>query len=69
MKSFKFLQENNIDIPTPQEIRASPWLTIVYWQGWNAAVRGVNNPPAEYNVSPRSLNVWYEAYRDAQNRG
>jgi hypothetical protein len=68
MKSFKFLQQNNGDIPTPQEIRHSPWLTIVYRQGWNAAMSGFDfNPPPEYRVARRTLNVWCAGYRDSNH--
>ena len=63
MKPFKFLTPNHNDyIPTPQEIRNSPWLRVVFRQGWNAGSRVDANPPPEYQVSPRTLNVWYEGF-------
>lgn len=70
IKDFKFLQQNNGDIPTPQDIRNSPWLTGVYRQGWNAAMSGEDfNPPPDYRVARRTLNAWCSGYRDAENRG
>lgn len=67
MKNFTFFKDNNNDVPTPQEMRHSPWLTGVYQQGWNAAMAGWDfNPPAEYRVARRTLHAWCAGYRDAE---
>jgi len=68
MKPFKFLQSDK-DIPTPQDIRNSPWLRFVFRQGWNARTQGIDNPPTEYRDSPRRLNAWYQGYWASQYRG
>ena len=71
IKDFKFLtSNNNDDIPTPQEIRNSPWLRAVFRQGWNAGVNGNDNsPPPEYRVARRTLNAWHQGYWASQYRG
>jgi hypothetical protein len=68
MKPFKFLQTDK-DIPTPQDIRNSPWLTGVFRQGWNARLQGIDNPPSEYRVSFRTLDTWNQGYWAARNEG
>jgi hypothetical protein len=67
MKPFKFLTKNDEDIPTPQEIRNSPWLRGVFRQGWNARSQGIHIPPPEFSVSRRTLIAWYKGYWAAQN--
>ena len=70
MKDFKFLtSNNNNDIPTPHEIRNSPWLRGIFRQGWNAGAQVDVNPPPEYRVSHRTLNAWYQGYWASQYRG
>ena len=71
IKRFKFLSNNdNKDIPTPQEIRNSAWLSGIYRQGWNVAMSGGDfSPPPEYRISRRTLNAWCAGYRDSQYRG
>ena len=70
IKDFKFLTpNNNDDIPTPQEIRNSPWLRGIFRQGWNAGSQVDVNPPPEYRVSHRTLNAWYQGYWASQYRG
>jgi hypothetical protein len=62
IKDFKFLSNNNDDIPTPQDIRNSAWLRGIFRQGWNARSQGIDSPPPEYRVSRRTLNAWYQGY-------
>ena len=68
MKYFKFLTDNNNqDIPTPQEIRNSPWLTHMYRLGRNAQLEGLPPvAPEEYHISQRTINTWHMGYTDAQ---
>ena len=68
MRDFKFLTKNDDDIPTPQEIRNSPWLTGVFRQGWNAGSQGIDIPPPEYLVSRRTLIAWWKGYYASQYR-
>lgn len=68
MKSFNFFRGNNNDVPTPQEIRRSIYLTTIYEQGFRAGInrRGYYNPPQHYHASKRVLNTWQIGYRDAE---
>jgi hypothetical protein len=68
IKPFKFFTKND-DIPTPQEIRNSPWLTGVFRQGWNARLQGIDIPPPEYSVSRRTLISWWKGYYASQDSG
>jgi len=64
INEFKFLTANR-DVPTPQEIRNSPWLTEVYRQGSNAGMTGHFDIPTEYYASKRTMNAWFMGYNDA----
>lgn len=66
IKYFKFLTTNR-DVPTPQEIRDSPWLTHMYRLGRNAQIEGLPPvAPEEYHISQRTINTWHMGYTDAQ---
>jgi hypothetical protein len=68
MKNFKFLTLGRYEnIPTPREIRNSPYLCGIYREGWNAAAIGVIIPPNEYYASQRVLSAWAMGHRDSRN--
>jgi len=65
MKTFKFLQTDK-DIPTPQDIRNSPWLRSAYLKGWNDGMMGITEFPQGYRPSQRTINTWYMGQNDAR---